>query len=319
MMRYQRSSSYQNVMRSNRYKPILVILLVLLAAFLILRFTGVGGLDSASFETQRNAKIRSEMQHALSSVNNLSRLGATSTSSVLARVRQYVHGIEVVNDLNVSMYGEVGRLYDVSTFDNIYAIIDNYDSCLASGQKVNDALGNPIIIGSVVIWHVADPTRAVFAVDNFEDYLSIQCDSTIRNIARLYPYDSMKDGDDEDDGEKTLRGSSSEVSEIMQNELSQRVADAGLVIEDVRITTLAYSDEIAAAMLQRQQAVAIIAARQKIVEGAVSMVKMAIDQLSEDEVVVLDEERKAAMVSNLLVVLCGNKDAQPIVNSGSIY
>lgn len=186
-------------------------------------------------------------------------------------------------------------------------------------QKVNDALGNPIIIGSVVIWHVADPTRAVFAVDNFEDYLSIQCDSTIRNIARLYPYDSMKDGDDEDDGEKTLRGSSSEVSEIMQNELSQRVADAGLVIEDVRITTLAYSDEIAAAMLQRQQAVAIIAARQKIVEGAVSMVKMAIDQLSEDEVVVLDEERKAAMVSNLLVVLCGNKDAQPIVNSGSIY
>ena len=187
-------------------------------------------------------------------------------------------------------------------------------------QKVNDALGNPIIIGSVVIWHVADPTRAVFAVDNFEDYLSIQCDSTIRNIARLYPYDSMKDGD-EDDGEteKTLRGSSSEVSEIMQNELSQRVADAGLVIEDVRITTLAYSDEIAAAMLQRQQAVAIIAARQKIVEGAVSMVKMAIDQLSEEEVVVLDEERKAAMVSNLLVVLCGNKDAQPIVNSGSIY
>ena len=187
-------------------------------------------------------------------------------------------------------------------------------------QKVNDALGNPIIIGSVVIWHVADPTRAVFAVDNFEEYLSTQCDSTIRNIARLYPYDSMKDGD-EDDGEteKTLRGSSSEVSEIMQNELSQRVADAGLVIEDVRITTLAYSDEIAAAMLQRQQAVAIIAARQKIVEGAVSMVKMAIDQLSEEEVVVLDEERKAAMVSNLLVVLCGNKDAQPIVNSGSIY
>lgn len=187
-------------------------------------------------------------------------------------------------------------------------------------QKVNDALGNPIIIGSVVIWHVADPTRAVFAVDNFEEYLSTQCDSTIRNIARLYPYDSMKDGDeDASEAEKTLRGSSSEVSEIMQNELSQRVADAGIVIEDVRITTLAYSDEIAAAMLQRQQAVAIIAARQKIVEGAVSMVKMAIDQLSEEEVVVLDEERKAAMVSNLLVVLCGNKDAQPIVNSGSIY
>ena len=182
-------------------------------------------------------------------------------------------------------------------------------------QKVNDAMGNPIIIGSVVIWRVEDPTAAVFSVENFEEYLSIQCDSTIRNIARLYPYDTMEDDADE----KTLRGSSSEVSEIMQQELAERVKDAGIVIEDVRITTLAYSDEIAAAMLQRQQATAIIAARQKIVEGAVGMVKMAIDQLGEEEIVVLDEERKAAMVSNLLVVLCGNKDAQPIVNSGSIY
>ena len=182
-------------------------------------------------------------------------------------------------------------------------------------QKVNDAMGNPIVIGSVVIWRVADPTAAVFAVENFEEYLSIQCDSTIRNIARLYPYDTMEDEADE----KTLRGSSSEISEIMQQELAERVKDAGLVIEDVRITTLAYAEEIAAAMLQRQQATAIIAARQKIVEGAVGMVKMAIDQLGEEEIVVLDEERKAQMVSNLLVVLCGNKDAQPIVNSGSIY
>ena len=182
-------------------------------------------------------------------------------------------------------------------------------------QKVNDALGNPIIIGSVVIWRVDNPTAAVFSVDNYEEYLSIQCDSTIRNIARLYPYDTMENDADE----KTLRGSSSEVSEIMQTELAERVKDAGLVIEDVRITTLAYSDEIAAAMLQRQQATAIIAARQKIVEGAVGMVKMAIDQLGEDEVVVLDEERKAAMVYNLLVVLCGSKDAQPVVNSGSLY
>ena len=182
-------------------------------------------------------------------------------------------------------------------------------------QKVNDAMGNPIVIGSVVIWRVADPTAAGFAVENFEEYLSIQCDSTIRNIARLYPYDTMEDEADE----KTLRGSSSEISEIMQQELSERVKDAGLVIEDVRITTLAYAEEIAAAMLQRQQATAIIAARQKIVEGAVGMVKMAIDQLGEEEVVVLDEERKAQMVSNLLVVLCGSKDAQPIVNSGSIY
>ena len=185
-------------------------------------------------------------------------------------------------------------------------------------QKVNDALGNPIIIGSVVIWHVENPTAAVFAVENFEEYLSIQCDSTIRNIARLYPYDTMEETDTDTD-EKTLRGSSNEISEIMQRELSDRVRSAGLVIEDVRITTLAYAEEIAAAMLQRQQATAIIAARQKIVEGAVGMVKMAIDQLGENEIVVLDEERKAAMVSNLLVVLCGNKDAQPIVNSGSIY
>ena len=182
-------------------------------------------------------------------------------------------------------------------------------------QKVNDAMGNPIMIGSVVIWRVENPTAAVFAVENFEEYLSIQCDSTIRNIARLYPYDTMEDDVDE----RTLRGSSSEISEIMQQELAERVKDAGLVIEDVRITTLAYSEEIAAAMLQRQQATAIIAARQKIVEGAVGMVKMAIDQLGEEEIVVLDEERKAQMVSNLLVVLCGNKDAQPIVNSGSIY
>lgn len=184
-------------------------------------------------------------------------------------------------------------------------------------QKVNDVLGNPIIIGAVVIWRVANPTQAVFAVENYRDYLSIQCDSIVRNTARLYPYDDLQ----EDDGveEKTLRGSSLEIAECMKLELQQRVASAGLEILEVRITHLSYSEEIAAAMLQRQQAVAVIAARQKIVEGAVSMVKMAIDQLDTDGVVVLDDERKAAMVSNLLVVLCGNKEAQPIVNSGSIY
>ncbi len=182
-------------------------------------------------------------------------------------------------------------------------------------QKVNDVLGNPIIIGAIVIWRVSDPTKAVFNVENYKTFLSIQCDSTIRNIARLYPYDTMEDDADE----KTLRGSSQEIAESMKQELQQRVSEAGLEIKEVRITHLSYSEEIAAAMLQRQQAVAIIAARQKIVEGAVSMVKMAIDQLGEEEIVVLDEERKAAMVSNLLVVLCGNKDAQPIINSGTIY
>lgn len=182
-------------------------------------------------------------------------------------------------------------------------------------QKVNDILGNPIVIGAIVIWRVTDPTKAVFNVDNYNEFLSTQCDSTIRNITRLYPYDIFENGSEE----LTLRGSSVEIAENMKKELQERVLDAGLMIEEVRITHLAYSDEIAAAMLQRQQAVAIIAARQKIVEGAVGMVKMALNQLDEEGVVVLDDERKAAMVSNLLVVLCGDKAAQPIVNSGSLY
>ena len=188
-------------------------------------------------------------------------------------------------------------------------------------QKVNDALGNPIIIGAVVLWHVEDPTKAVFNVENYTEFLSIQTDTTIRNTARLYPYDVFDDVDDDNDGqaEQTLRGSSQEIAEKMKVELAEKVAFAGLVVEEVRITHLSYSEEIAAAMLQRQQASAIIAARTKIVDGAVSMVKMAIDKLNEDDIVQLDEERKAQMVSNLLVVLCGNKDAQPIVNSGSIY
>ena len=183
-------------------------------------------------------------------------------------------------------------------------------------QKVNDAMGNPIIIGAVVVWKVANPTKAVFNVDNYFEYLSTQCDSTIRSIARLYPYDTIEETDTD---EKTLRGSSQEIAGIMQEKLQQRVEDAGLEVLEVRITHLAYSEEIAAAMLQRQQAAAIIAAKQKIVSGAVGMVKSAIEQLNEEEIVMLDEERKAAMVSNLLVVLCGNKDAQPVVNSGSIY
>jgi regulator of protease activity HflC (stomatin/prohibitin superfamily) len=187
-------------------------------------------------------------------------------------------------------------------------------------QKVNDILGNPIIIGAIVIWHVDNPTQAVFAVENYREYLSIQTDSTIRNAARLYPYDVFSEDENDDCvKEKTLRGSALEIAETMKDELQKRVADSGLVIEEVRITHLAYAEEIAAAMLQRQQAAAIIAARKKIVDGAVGMVKMAIDKLGEDDIVLLDEERKAAMVSNLLVVLCGNRDAQPIVNSGSIY
>ena len=186
-------------------------------------------------------------------------------------------------------------------------------------QKVNDVMGNPIVIGAVVIWRVVDPTKAVFNVEDYTEFLSIQTDSTIRNIARMYPYDVMDtDGDGVQD-EKSLRGSAQEIAETMKTELNKKVEFAGLTIEEVRITHLAYSEEIAAAMLKRQQAAAVIAARTKIVEGAVGMVKMAIDKLGEEEVVYLDEERKAAMVSNLMVVLCSDKDTQPIVNSGSIY
>jgi len=180
-------------------------------------------------------------------------------------------------------------------------------------QKINDLLGNPIIIGIVVIWRVVNTAKAVFNVDNFKEYLSIQCDSALRNIARLYPYDVSGD-----DNEKTLRGSSQEVADRIKKEIQEKTEIAGLEILEARITHLSYAPEIAA-MLQRQQATAIIDARQMIVEGAVGMVEMALDKLSEKEIVRLDEERKAAMVSNLLVVLCGNKDAQPIVNSGSIY
>ena len=186
-------------------------------------------------------------------------------------------------------------------------------------QKVNDVLGNPIIIGAVVIWHVANPTAAVFNVEDYPSFLSTQTDSTIRNIARLYPYDIFDEDEQDMAGEKTLRGSSQEIADSMKSELQKRVLDAGIVVEEVRITHLAYAEEIAAAMLQRQQAAAVIAARQKIVDGAVGMVKMAIDKLDEDSVVVLDDERKAAMVSNLLVVLCGSHDTQPVVNTGSIY
>lgn len=181
-------------------------------------------------------------------------------------------------------------------------------------QKINDVLGNPIEIGINVIWNVENTAMAVFNVDNYEDFLSAQADSALRNIVRLYPYDVSEDGE-----EKSLRGSSQEIADCLRTELQGKVKIAGININEVRITHLAYAPEIAAAMLQRQQATAIIEARQKIVEGAVGMVDMALKNLSENNVCELDDERKAQMVSNLLVVLCGNKDAQPIVNSGSIY
>ncbi|MBR3692379.1 MAG: SPFH domain-containing protein [Clostridia bacterium] len=191
-----------------------------------------------------------------------------------------------------------------------------------SRQKINDCLGNPVEIGIAVIWRVVDTAKAVFEVDNYKEYLSLQCDSALRNIVRLYPYDIAPNVDTTGDGvadEGSLRGSSEVVAGRIKDEIQQKVAAAGLEIIEARITYLAYAPEIAAVMLQRQQASAIIDARKMIVDGAVGMVEMALERLNEKEIVHLDEERKAAMVSNLLVVLCGNHDAQPVVNSGSLY
>lgn len=189
-------------------------------------------------------------------------------------------------------------------------------------QKINDCLGNPVEIGIAVIWKVTDTAKAVFNVDNYKEYLSLQCDSALRNIVRIYPYDVASNVDTTGDGqadEGSLRGSAEVVAERIKQEIQAKVADAGLEIIEARITYLAYAPEIASVMLQRQQASAIIDARKMIVDGAVGMVEMALERLNEKQLVELDEERKAAMVSNLLVVLCGNHDAQPVVNSGSLY
>ena len=189
-------------------------------------------------------------------------------------------------------------------------------------QKIHDCLGNPVEIGIAVIWKVSDTYKAVFNVDNYKEYLSLQCDSALRNVVRIYPYDVSSNIDTTGDGiadDGSLRGSSEIVAQRIKEEIQEKVQEAGLEIIDARITYLAYAPEIASVMLQRQQAAAIIDARKMIVDGAVGMVEMALDRLKENNVVDLDDERKAQMVSNLLVVLCGNKDAQPIVNSGSLY
>lgn len=191
-----------------------------------------------------------------------------------------------------------------------------------SRQKINDCLGNPIEIGIAVTWRVVDTAKAVFNVDNYKEFLSLQCDSALRDIVRIYPYDVAPNIDTTGDGvadEGSLRGSSEIVAARIRDEIQKRVEEAGMEIIEARITYLAYATEIAAVMLQRQQASAIIDARKMIVDGAVGMVEMALERLNENHTVELDEERKAAMVSNLLVVLCGNRDAQPVVNSGSLY
>ncbi len=227
-------------------------------------------------------------------------------------------------DVNASNKGEKnisieGKTYTLGGSKKISLKVMTLNN---SKQKVNDVLGNPVEIGVAVMWRVIDTAKAVFNVDNYKEYLSLQCDSAVRSIVKIYPYDVANGVDTTGDGEPdegSLRGSSAIVAERIKKELQSRVEEAGIEILETRITYLAYAPEIAAAMLQRQQASAIIDARKMIVDGAVGMVEMALQRLNENGVVELDEERKAQMVSNLLVVLCGNKDAQPIVNSGSLY
>ena len=184
--------------------------------------------------------------------------------------------------------------------------------------KVNDKRGNPIEISAVVVWRVNDTAKAAFDVDDYAHFVRVQSESALRHLANDYAYDHNQQSDDED-GELTLRSSTEEVSEALKSELANRLAKAGVEVEEARLNHLAYAPEIASAMLRRQQAEAIISAREKIVHGAVSMVEMAIDGLESNQVVNLDEERKATMVSNLLVVLCSDNDAQPVVNTGSLY
>lgn len=221
-----------------------------------------------------------------------------------------------------AMFGQSGQNAQVSAESMSRKISLKMMTLNNSRQKINDCLGNPVEIGIAVTWRVVDTVKAVFDVDNYKEFLSLQCDGALRNIVRLYPYDIAPGAEATGDGhpdEESLRGSSEVVAARIREELQSKVQEAGLEILQVRITHLAYASEIAAAMLQRQQASAIIDARKMIVEGAVGTVEMALERLNQSGVVELDEERKAAMVSNLLVVLCGNHEAQPVVNTGSLY
>jgi regulator of protease activity HflC (stomatin/prohibitin superfamily) len=223
-------------------------------------------------------------------------------------------------DVNTIEQTVVGKSGTVQVVDNKISL--KIMTLSNNRQKINDCLGNPVEIGIAVTWRIIDTAKAVFNVDNYKEFLSLQCDTSLRNIVRLYPYDVAPGIDTTGDGvadDGSLRGSSDVVASRIKDEIQERVSEAGIEIVEARITYLAYATEIAAVMLQRQQASAIIDARKMIVDGAVGMVEMALERLSQNDTVHLDEERKAAMVSNLLVVLCGNKDAQPIVNSGSLY
>lgn len=199
------------------------------------------------------------------------------------------------------------------TMKKISLRASNFDS---ERLKVNDKLGNPIMISTILVWRVTDTYKAAFEVDDYKNFVRVQTDAAVRKLASMYPYDNFADEGNTED--ITLRSSVNEVSEALEKEVQERLAMAGIEVLEARIGYLAYAQEIANAMLKRQQATAIVAARHKIVEGAVSMVEMALDQLGKKEIINLDEERKAAMVSNLMVVLCSDKDASPIVNAGTL-
>ncbi|EAQ41150.1 SPFH domain-containing protein [Polaribacter sp. MED152] len=189
----------------------------------------------------------------------------------------------------------------------------NFDS---ERLKVNDKLGNPVMISTILVWRVTNTYKAAFDVDNYENFVRVQTDAAVRKLASMYPYDNFADEDHDED--ITLRSSVNEVSEALEKEIDERLTIAGIEVLEARIGYLAYANEIASAMLKRQQATAIVAARHKIVQGAVEMVEMALDELNKKDIVELDEERKAAMVSNLLVILCGDKEASPVVNAGTL-
>ena len=229
--------------------------------------------------------------------------------------------IEPNSDRVLTLFGDYVGTVKVSGFfwaNPFYAkrkISQRAHNLETTQLKVNDKQGNPIMIAAVVVWKVSDTFRAAFDVENYEKFVEIQSESALRKMAMEYSYDNFED----ETAEITLRSSSTEINEMLENEISERLSLAGVEVIEARISHLAYSQEIASAMLQRQQASAVVAARSKIVEGAVGMVEMALEALSKKEIVHLDEERKAAMVSNLLVVLCSDKAASPVVNAGTLH
>lgn len=206
-------------------------------------------------------------------------------------------------------------LFFINPFYGTAKISLRFQNLQGQTLKVNDKMGNPIEIGAVIVWRVSDTYKAAFEVEGYDEYVKVQSEAAVRHLAVSLSYDSLED----EHAQITLRGGGEKVNQILEEELNARLAPAGILINEARIAHLAYAPEIAGAMLQRQQATAIVAARTKIVEGAVGMVEMALEMLSKKQIVTLDEERKAAMVSNLMVVLCGEKGAQPILNTGSLY